>query len=424
MRILFLQKRLLYPSNTGGKIRTLNVLRHLASWHDVTYLCNIQPDEQPHAHDMERLGVKLIAVPWNEARRRSVRFAGSAIRNLLSPCPFNVDKDYNPELRQRAAEIVSSAACDLLVCDFVQMARNCLGLKIPKLLFQHNVECEIFRRQSMRASGLWSRYLGSQAGKMERFEKLAGNDFDRIIAVSERDRKEFQKLYGWNHVDVIDTAVDVDYFSPDPSSSRVSNQVVFIGSMDWPPNVEGVHHFVNKIWPLVVRENPDARFQIVGRNPSESVWKLAAIPGIEVTGTVKDTRPFLQSAAVSVVPVYSGSGTRLKIFESMAMMCPVVSSPLGAEGLDVEHNQHVLLCEDDRAMATGINRLLTDPQEAHRISKHALELVRERFTTERVARQFELSCKKTIAAWRMERSGQVNSEAFLPGSFTGTNPDE
>jgi glycosyltransferase involved in cell wall biosynthesis len=424
LRILFLQKRLLYPCNTGGKIRTLNVLRHLAAWHDVTYLCNIQPSEQPYTCEMEGLGVKLIALPWQEAHRKSIRFAGSAIRNLVSPHPLNVDKDYDPALRMHAARMVDSGKYDLLICDFVQMARNCLGLQIPKLLFQHNVECEIFRRQSLRAKGLWARYLKVQADRMKRFEGLAGEDFDRVIAVSDRDRNEFQKLYGWDHLDVIDTSVNIDYFSPDASQSRDGKQIVFIGSMDWPPNIEGVRHFVTKVWPLVLQDNPDARFQIVGRNPSDSVRKLADVRGVEVTGTVEDTRPFLQSAAASVVPVYSGSGTRLKIFESMAMMCPVVSSPLGAEGLDVEHNEHVLLCEDDRAMAIGVNRMLARPQEAHRLSIKAFELVRERFTTERVARQFELSCKKAIAAWQTEYSGKAISEEDSSGFFSGSQSSE
>jgi len=209
-RILFLQKRLLFPTNTGGKIRTLNVLKHLAKWHDITYLCNILPEEEPFLDKMKELGLTMETIPWRESPRNSMRFYGELVSNVVSPYPFNVNKDFDPRLRQRAEQLLAEQDFDLLICDFVQMARNCNGLgSVPKLLFEHNVESQIFQRHAKQDRGRLRRaYMWLQWKKMHRFEKQAGLDFDAVIAVSEQDRQIYESEYGWSHAKVIDTAVD------------------------------------------------------------------------------------------------------------------------------------------------------------------------------------------------------------------------
>lgn len=397
MRILFLQKRLLLPANTGGKIRTLNVLRHLARWHEVTYLCNLLESEQKHVEEFEAIGVDLVAIPWDEPPRRSARFIGSALKNLLSPFPLNVDKDFDSRLRSMSTELVDAGHIDLLVCDFVQMARNCIGLAVPKLLFQHNVEAEIFERLSANATGPWAKYLGLQAKRMRRFEGMAGCDFDRVVAVSKRDQQQFQHRYDWNHVGTIDTAVDIEHFRPNASAvkSELPN-CVFVGSMDWTPNREGVLHFASKIWPSVKEQVSDATFTIVGRNPPSSIQALTDLPGVEVTGTVDDTRPYLERAWLSVVPLYCGGGTRLKIFEAMAMGCPVLSTPLGAEGLEVDDGKDLELAESDEQMVAALTRLFGDDQQRAQLSHRGQELVRTHYSPELIAKQFDKHCHQAV----------------------------
>ena len=228
-KILFLQKRLLFPTDSGGKIRTLNILRHLARWHDVTYLCNLLPSEQAHLHKMQSLGLTMVTIPWKEVPRGSLRFYGDLALNLCSSFPFNVNKDFDPRLRQKANQLLESGDFDLLICDFVQMARNCLGFnQTAKLLFEHNVESQIFQRHADSDCGVLRRfYMQLQANKMKRFEKLAGDDFDRVVAVSEQDRMSFQSLYDWQHVDVIETAVDTDYFHPQ-ATPETPHRCVFV----------------------------------------------------------------------------------------------------------------------------------------------------------------------------------------------------
>jgi len=288
MRILFLNKRVLFPADTGGRIRTLNVLRHLCKWHDVTYLCSLQPGEDQALRQMDELGLRTETVPWREVPRGSLGFYRDVALNLLSRYPFNVNKDYDPALRAAAASLCATEQFDLVVCDFVQMARNVIGLPgPPRILFEHNVEAQIFERHASKDKGIVRRRLmAHQAAKMRRFEGMAGKQFQGVIAVSQADRLEFERRYGWQHVHTIDTSVDTEYFRPADHDS-CPNEVVFVGSLDWLPNQDGIEWFVGQVWPLVMRQVPQARIRIVGRNPNAEMaasLALADQPAVEPPG--------------------------------------------------------------------------------------------------------------------------------------------
>jgi sugar transferase (PEP-CTERM/EpsH1 system associated) len=399
LRILFLQKRPLFPADSGGKIRTLNVLRYLARWNEVTYLCNVQADDDGHLPAMRDLGVRLETIPWRETRRGSARFYAELGQNLFSQFPFNVNKDHDPRLRRRAIELLERDPYDLVICDFVQMARNAMGLPAPaKILFAHNVEARIFARHARTDPGRLRRlYMRHQAHKMRRFEAEAGRQFDAVIAVSREDRRAFEREYGWRNVHVVDTAVDVDYFQPNGVPAK-RDRVVFVGSMDWLPNQDGAEHFVRSVWPEIRRRRPNAAFQIVGRNPPRALRRLQEIPGVEVVGTVADVRPYLAEAAVVVVPLLVGGGTRIKIFEALAMEKAVVSTALGAEGLDLTPGEHVLLADGPSRFAHAVCGLLEDADRRARLGAAGRRLVAAHYSAETVARQFDDVCRRAVEA--------------------------
>lgn len=402
MNILLLQKRPLFPPDTGGKIRTLNVLRHLAQCHDITYLCNVQNGEEQAVEQMRELGLRVVTVPWRETPRGTLKFCFELAANLLSPYPYNVDKDYHPALRREAENLLAGESFDLVVCDFVQMARNAIGLPAAaKVLFEHNVEAQIFQRHAQQDKGwLRRRYMHYQWQKMRRFEAEAGREFETVIAVSEQDRETYQRDYGWEHVRVIDTAVDLDYFRPDPAAEQ-AQRVVFVGSMDWLPNQDGIQHFVTNIWPAIRQSCPHAEFRVVGRNPSPTIQSLGAMPGVEIVGTVPDIRPYLAEAAVVVVPLLVGGGTRLKIFEAMAMQKAIVSTPLGAEGLQVTSGEDLLLAEANAEFADGVIELLQNADKRRQMATAARLLVQENYSAETVARQFDAICQETVQRGRI-----------------------
>jgi len=396
MKILFIQNRILFPTNTGGRIRTLNVLRYLAKWHDVTYLCNLEVGEESHCDAMREVGLKLETIPWESPALGELKFYFALALNMFSHLPFNVEKDNNPALRARAEQLVVQENYDLVICDFIHMVPiakelSCRG----SLLFQHNVEAQIFERYVATASN-WLRraVMSMQWKKMVRFEKNAGKYFNAVIAVSDQDREQFERDYGWTHVHVIDTAVNVDFFQP--QEEELPNQIAFVGSMDWLPNQEGVEWFVQKVWPLVRQEHPDTVFKIVGRNPSRQVASLGDAPGVEVLGTVPDVRPYLDQAAVVVTPLLVGGGTRIKIFEAMAMGKSVVSTSIGAEGLKVEDQKHILLADSVADFAAAVNRLLASRETRKQIGQASRKLVCEQFSAEPVARQFDAVCRGAV----------------------------
>jgi len=416
MKILFIQKRILLPANTGGRIRSLNVLKHLARWHEVTYLCNVEPGNSPLLADMRAVGVHLETVPFKPVRRGEWRFYRDALFNLFSRYPFTVAKNFDPALKARAEALLRQTPYDLVICDFVQLARHATDLRgVPKALFQHNVEAQILRRHARNGRGLlWRRFMAHQWRKMRRFESVVGRKFDAVIAVSQRDKRTFERDYGWRHVSAIDTAVDVEHYQPNGAEPRPGH-VVFLGSMDWPANEDGVRHFVDKVWPGVRRAHPEARFTIVGRNPSAAVRRLAGAQGIEVTGTVPDVRPYLAEAAVVVVPLLVGGGTRIKIFEAMAMARPVVSTTLGAEGLPVVPGEHLVVEDEPGRFSAAVSRLLRDGSAASSLGERARTLVCRNYTAETVAGQFDAICRRAVEEWTSRRAARASDDLHLSG---------
>src|SRR5262245_57167463 len=214
---------------------------------------------------MKSLGMQLAAVPGEASRRGGPRFFLEAAGNVLSRYPFTINRNYDPAVRAKVAELLSGEKYDLLICDTVVMARHVKGLPgPPQILFQHNVEAQILRRHSDISNDPIKRwYMRRQWRKMVRFEKHHGQDFDAVIAVSEQDKLLFERDYGWTHVHAIDTAVDEDYFQNIPSV-EIPDRVTFLGSMDWIPNQDGVKWFAENVWPAIKRARPNATFHVVG----------------------------------------------------------------------------------------------------------------------------------------------------------------
>jgi glycosyltransferase involved in cell wall biosynthesis len=226
---------------------------------------------------------------------------------------------------------------------------------------------------------------------MMRYEGQALQRFDALLAVSDTDRETFTRLYpGMQRgpIHVVRTGVDTEYFSPD-SSSEGGADLVFTGSMDWLPNEDGMVWFCREVLPLVRRQVPAVRLSIVGRAPTPAVVRLAADAGVHVTGRVDDVRPYMRAAALYVVPLRIGGGTRLKIFEAMAMGQAVVSTTVGAEGLAVTHGRDVLLADGAPDFARAIVQLLSNIDQRRQLGRAARALVVEHFDWSTVARDLE-----------------------------------
>jgi glycosyltransferase involved in cell wall biosynthesis len=219
-----------------------------------------------------------------------------------------------------------------------------------------------------------------------------------VIAVSEADAQGMRELFGVQRVSHVPTGVDIAYFSPPDAPVQPSADLVFLGSMDWMPNIDGVVYFVREVLPLIRRSRPECSLAIVGKDPLPEILRLARDhSGITVTGTVPDVRPYLWGSRVSIVPLRIGGGTRLKIYESMAARVPVVSTVVGAEGLDVQPPQDIRLAVDPRSFAAACAALLEDAAARKAQAENAWRLVADRFSWERVAQNFEAILQRAAA---------------------------
>jgi glycosyltransferase involved in cell wall biosynthesis len=296
---------------------------------------------------------------------------------------------------------------DVVVCDFLAPSLNVPdGLGKPTVLFQHNVEAMIWERHATVARHPVKRaYMRRQWQRMLRHEQAECARFDQVIAVSPEDAAVFTDRFGVREVSHVPTGVDTEYFRPSGTEQRQPHEIVFTGSMDWMPNEDAIHWFVQDILPLVRARVPDVTLTVVGRNPPASIRALAGDPAITVTGSVPDVRPYIERAAAFIVPIRIGGGTRLKIFEAMAMERPVVSTVIGAEGLPVRDGVDALLADTPEAFADSVIRLLLDPALASRIGDAAASAVRAEYGWDRVAARFA-----DICAGVSTRSGTLSNQ--------------
>jgi len=420
VRILWLKTELLHPVDKGGKIRTYNMLKELKRAHQITY---VALDEHQSPGESHELAVEychqLISVPHRTRPKFSAGFYRELATNLISPLPYFMKKYESSAMRWEIEKQVNRKQFDVLVCDFLQPSVNVPdNLSIATVLFQHNVEAMIWKRHyEIQQNPVKKAYLLNQWRKTRIYEAAACRRFDLTVAVSAEDTETMRQEYGLEHVADVPTGVDTDYFQPQGDTQIDPYNVVFTGSMDWLPNEDAMQYFVKEIMPRVREMIPELTLTVVGRNPYQSLFDLSqSDPSVIVTGRVDDVRPYIERAAAFIVPIRIGGGTRLKIFEAMAMGKPVVSTTIGAEGLPVRDGRELLLADTPDAFAAALVRVLKDRELALRLGALASATVRERFGWRGVADQFAGLCH-AAAVGKPAQSDQ-------PGPAILMRPDE
>jgi polysaccharide biosynthesis protein PslH len=376
LRILWVKAGKLLPVDTGGKIRSYNILRHLARTHSVTFLSYYggRRDSDYEAEIKRELpGAETIYT----GRLDGSAFAQSVdyLRLMFKAAPFAVSKFTHPEVQKLVADWVGSGKFDVAVCDFLSASLNFpQTLATPTVLFQHNVETALWQRLAKTESNPAKRIAYKlEAGKMAKYERATLRRFRHIIAVSEQDRQQMLAMDPSRNITVVPTGVDTAKYSIAPPSTADATRIVFLGSMDWEPNIDAVEYFCRDIFPHVRASFPSAIFQIVGRNPHPTVKQLAS-ESVEVTGTVPSVTEYLRAATLIVVPLRIGGGTRLKIFEAMATGRALVSTTIGAEGLAVQNGRDLILADDATAFAEAVMLLLREVELRHTMEVAAAKL--------------------------------------------------
>jgi glycosyltransferase involved in cell wall biosynthesis len=413
MRILWVKMNGLWPATTGGRVRSLRIVSELARRHEVTVLTTHAAGDDPEGLAAQLSHCeRVVSLPCRVPKRGDATFAPAVARSWLSPYPVDLWKWQLPELRREVTRLINGGAVDLCVADFLFAAVNVPTTgRVPVVLFEHNVEYLIWQRLCAVEPRWWRRsLLALEWRKLRAREADACAAADLTIAVSDEDRRRIQELDASIRVATVPTGVDTTYFTPNGHHERPS-RLVFSGSMDWHPNEDAVLHFVDVILPRIHAVMPDASFTVVGRNPSARVREAGARRGVIVTGTVDDVRPWIGEAQVYVVPLRAGSGTRLKIFEALAMGKPVVSTRVGAEGLALEPDRHFVEADDPDAFAASVVSLLRDADRRRALGEAGRALVEAHYAWPTVARTFEKHCEQVVA---LHGHAVADSRAHLP----------
>jgi glycosyltransferase involved in cell wall biosynthesis len=375
------------PPRFGAQRRMQGLMAALSARHDITAVALLPPELDAGAAERAmreycREVVLVPARPWQGASKRLLQ-----LRSLFSTRSYERRFFDVPGLRRVLESLTSRRAFDIVNVEQPFLAHERLakappGRPLPLLVLdEHNIEFHLARQQAQDVAGLPRRIHNARNWpKIEREELGLWRRFDGVTFCSDADEARARALVPSVRSAVIPNSVDVEYFKPRPHDPRSDGStILFFGAINYYPNVDGLLYLLREIWPLIAKSHPRAGLKIVGQHPTPEILAFRG-ERVEVTGQVEDVRPHLSSAAVAIAPLRIGGGTRFKILEAMAMARPVVSTSLGAEGIEYEAGRHLLLGDDAASFAGAVGRVLDDAQLANRLASEGRALVEARYS--------------------------------------------
>lgn len=390
MKVLFIAGACPYPLDSGGTVRTYNLLTRVCENHEITLIAPSKPGVDLNSVFNGRLGQVVCVTP-------PVRTLAVSLCAMASKAPYIVKVHENPALNAAVEQALNGGHYDLIHCDSISVVPAVPeGTHLPKVFNAHNVEAAIWERYLREERRPWmTPMLASQLGKVRAYESLLPRLFDSCVVVSEPDRVQMRR-YGFKQAKVVRNGVDLDYYEPfaDPSEPHL----LYVGSLDWRANQDALRWFLESIWPLIRAAAPQARMSVVGRRPPRWMRPFCSRHGARLAADAPDVRPHLAEASVVVVPLRIGGGSRLKILEAMAAGRPVVSTSIGAEGLGVRHNEHILLADDPQEFAHITVHLLNDPNRRQALARAGRGLVEAQYGWDAIAAELEKAWNAAVAS--------------------------
>ena len=373
-----------YPLHSGADIVTFNTIKYLSRRGYKITLLSIMDSDSSHYDELKR---------WCEVHpilKNTDNTIWGAMLNLFSKTPYTISKYQTPKLISKIKQVMKKEKFDIVHIEHLHMAyyRKFTRKGLPVFLRMHNVETTIMERFYRQQKNPLSKiYSFIQWKKLHEYESQAVEKFSRCIVITDVDKERLQSMNPKPVYRSIPAGVDISYFHP-INCKEEPYSIVFVGSLDWFPNVDGICWFCKKVFPFIKAKVPEAKLYIVGRNPPIRVKKLEN-KNVVILGFVKDIREWLAKSNVSIVPLRIGSGIRIKILEALAMGIPVVSTSIGCEGIEVINGKEILIANEEKAFAKDILSLLQDENYAKRLRENGLKLVRDRYSWDEIAKKFE-----------------------------------
>ncbi len=391
LNILFITEFLPWPLNSGGRIRSYNIMMDVSKRHQVTVIAKDYDNvKDKFAYKLEKLHIVNSRKQSNLVKKIKAIFA------IFSKKPYiSTFIHYDPEMAKKIQQITAEQEFDIVHLDHLDATiylNNCGEL--PTYLDEHNYESDLLRSIISSTKNSIVRYfLINQYEKLKKYETYILNAVNYVGTVSENDADTIKRIAQKSIVMVIPNGVDLDFFTI--NRSPMKNRIISIGSLDWLPNEEGLIWFIKNVWPIILTSIDKPKFQIVGRNPSSRILKNSN-SNIEIHGSVADVRSYAIEASVFVVPLFSGSGTRLKVLEAMAMGIPIVSTEKGAEGIEYNNGINIIIANTANDFASFVIRLCNDSNYANDISREAKALVADKYTWSSVGIKLDKCYRKVL----------------------------
>jgi glycosyltransferase involved in cell wall biosynthesis len=393
VRVLLLTQVLPYPPDSGPKIKTWNVLKYLARQHQVTLVSFVRGDQSSEVEHLRPYCEAIYTIPM---KRGLIGDGLAMLRSLLSNQPWMMVRDDRRAMHQLLSRLASEKPFDIAHADQLNMAQYAQPISgAKKVLDAHNALWLLYKRLANTMRPGPKKWLLERDWRLlKTYEGNICREFDGVLAVSEEDKMALLEASGQTKpITVIPIAVDTHELQPVQRLPE-ANHILHIGTMFWPPNIDGIEWFLHEIFPLIRAERPDIHFDVVGARPPQHLLDLNQQNiGVNVTGYVKDAHPYLQQAGVMIVPLRAGGGMRVKILESLAQGMPVVSTTLGAEGIAVKHGHHLLIADTPEQFAQAVIKILADRSFADFLGKSGRELIERQY-------DFQVACQSIELAYR------------------------
>ena len=390
MKLLFLSPFVPWPLGDGGRVRVYHLLKAAARRHDVQLLAlGTDATASAGAAALRAEGLEVDVVPHCVSRLRAALPALARGRSLYHEIFYS--RSFGKEVRERLGRL----RYDAVQCEYAYMAQYAItDSRTRWILDEHNLEFRITQRTAAALGSVPSVYslYAAREWRLRRKEELAAcRRMDLVLTVSDADRNALQAAASDVAAAVIPNGVDLTYYSPShPEIDCDRPAVVFVGDMRYRPNSDAVVWFCREIWPRILHEVPTATFTVVGQI-GQDVRSVEATPNVRFTGWVKDTRPYVRDGTVAVVPLRAGSGTRLKVLECLAMQTPVVSTPMGHEGLDLIPGRHLVSADGAEAFAKETVALLGNAGKRRELGKCGRQLVESQYSWSSITERLESS---------------------------------
>ena len=380
MKVLLLTQVLPYPPDSGPKVKTFYVLKYLAQKHEVTLVSFVRGDQSEHIRVLESYCKTIHTIPMKRSFGQNLT---ALFKSLVGNSPWMMARDDIKEMRQLVDHLATQEKFDVAHADQLNMAQYAQRVKGARhVLDAHNALWVLYQRLAQTMGRGVKRWLLERDWRLlKEYEGSICLEFDQVLTVSDEDKASFEEAMGGKkrEIHVIPIAVDSDELQAIRRDKDASH-IVSIGTMYWPPNIDGMMWFLDNVLPLIWAKRPKTVCDIIGARPPQQLIDYGkSHTEVNVTGYVDDTTTYLQKAGLMIVPLRAGGGMRVKILNALSQALPLVTTTLGCEGIQVEHGRHLLIADTPSEFAEAVLWLLDNPDLANKLGENGRRLIQEKY---------------------------------------------